>query len=225
MIRSSETCGLLSAALSTVQAEVHGVAKNAQGHGYKYAPLDEVTKLVNSKLAAAGLSYVQMPGEGTLITRLMHSSGEWLEASMTLAVPQLARGNDAQAYGAALTYARRYALTAMLGIVADEDTDAATWPVTAPQRKPQPMQTAPAAEPAGDSNLATPKQCNMIRMRLKQRMGDAYTDKDARALLVMRTNKNRPEDLTKGEASKFIDWLGGDDVEAEIGQMLAVVAA
>ena len=225
MIRSSETCGLLSAALSTVQAEVHGVAKNAQGHGYKYAPLDEVTKLVNSKLAAAGLSYVQMPGEGTLITRLMHSSGEWLEASMTLAVPQLARGNDAQAYGAALTYARRYALTAMLGIAADEDTDAATGPVTAPQRKPQPMQAAPADEPAANPNEPTDKQLKAIFGLFKVAMGDAYDADAARQLRTMRTGATSTRHLTKAQACQVIDWLKCDTVEAEFDQMLAVVAA
>lgn len=55
-----------------------------------------------------------------LVTRLLHESGQWMECE--IALPAL--GNNPQAFGSAVTYVRRYAISAMLNISADEDDDA-----------------------------------------------------------------------------------------------------
>jgi hypothetical protein len=81
-------------------------------------------------MAANGLSVIQMPGnyfEGRmwLVTRLCHSSGEWIEQEMSVPVQKA----DAQGAGSALTYMRRYALAAFVGVVqADDDGNAAALP-------------------------------------------------------------------------------------------------
>jgi hypothetical protein len=78
-------------------------------------------------LAANGLSVMQFPGEyidGTMsmTTILTHSSGEWIGQEMSLPVSK----PDAQGSGSALTYMRRYALAAVVGVVqADDDANAA----------------------------------------------------------------------------------------------------
>ena len=116
-----------------VQSQSQTLKKTATGHHYKFTPLDDVIDYIRPLLSDNGFSYVQFPdtppnGEPVvaLTTRLMHTSGEWLEATMTMPIPQLSgNANAAQNYGAALTYARRYALTSILGLATDEDVDAA----------------------------------------------------------------------------------------------------
>ena len=72
-----------------------------------------------------GLSYLQEAftddnGSPAIVTRLMHSSGEWIETRpMILA----SNNNDAQSQGSAITYARRYQLSALFGIAAEDDDD------------------------------------------------------------------------------------------------------
>ncbi len=89
----------------------------------KYASLATVRDTVTPILAKHGLSVIQFLGhkEGgiTCETTLLHTSGQWL--SETLYMP--ATKPDAQGYGSAITYARRYALMALCGVVGDEDDD------------------------------------------------------------------------------------------------------
>ncbi len=91
----------------------------------KYVTLDAVVDAVDSALEGTGLIYTQMPqfkdGDFVLLTTIMHENGEWLLGSYVLP----ATGKP-QEIGAALTYARRYALAAAFGVVADEDDDGNT---------------------------------------------------------------------------------------------------
>lgn len=98
------------------------------GYGYKYASLGAVMQMVRVPLADAGLAIVQAPSfehgrNGQLITvatRLLHRSGQWMEASVTLTISSNA---GAQAVGSALTYARRYGALSLLGIATSNDDD------------------------------------------------------------------------------------------------------
>ena len=116
----------------TFQSKTQTLPKPASGYGYKYTPLDVVIDATRDGLAECGLAFVQFPGTPpveyypavSLTTRLMHISGEWLEDTVMMPIPQVGKANETQNYGAALTYARRYALTSILGLAADEDVDA-----------------------------------------------------------------------------------------------------
>lgn len=120
----------LYAALSKFQGMVRSAAKDkvnpafkAGGSVSRYASLSSVWDAIRGPLASCELAVVQMPetidGQLTLRTAVLHRSGVSIEATMV--VPgQLA---TAQQVGSALTYARRYALCSMLGIVADDDDD------------------------------------------------------------------------------------------------------
>src|SRR5690606_32805591 len=89
----------------------------------KYADLAAIRDAVTPSLTKNGISIVQMTGEdnGRLIvkTRLMHSSGQWLQSEY----PITNDINKPQAMGSALTYARRYSLAAICGIASEEDDD------------------------------------------------------------------------------------------------------
>jgi hypothetical protein len=128
----SDSIKELATALSKVQGELTYAKKDSANPFFKsrYADLESVWDACRSLMAANGLSVIQMPGnyfEGRmwLVTRLCHSSGEWIEQEMSVPVQKA----DAQGAGSALTYMRRYALAAFIGVVqADDDGNAASQP-------------------------------------------------------------------------------------------------
>jgi len=136
----SESIKELATALSKVQGQLTFAKKDSANPFFKstYADLESVWDSCREALAKNGLAVIQMPGnffEGRmwLITRLVHSSGEWIEQEMSVPVTK----PDAQGAGSALTYMRRYALAAFVGIVqADDDGNAAVQPKTPIQNKP-----------------------------------------------------------------------------------------
>jgi hypothetical protein len=81
-------------------------------------------------------------------TVLMHSSGEWLSSSITLPFGEGEKGRTmAQNAGAIITYLRRYGLSAMLGIYADEDTDGNEKKGSKPEKASPPPPTSQSPEP------------------------------------------------------------------------------
>lgn len=113
-------------ALSNFQQEVPIILKDSQGYGYLYADLPAIFKVINPLLAKNGLGFSQAINGTELETIIFHiESGETLTSKT--AIPQgvqLKGMNDFQVLGSAITYIRRYALSAMLGLVTDKDTDA-----------------------------------------------------------------------------------------------------
>jgi hypothetical protein len=118
----------LAAALIAAQAEFEPVPKTAENpffHSH-YAPMDALVAMAGPILSKHGLAVVQIPttdtdGQGTpaLYTALIHKSGQMISATMlTLPVKM-----DPQGQGAAISYARRFAYSAILGLVTDDDTD------------------------------------------------------------------------------------------------------
>lgn len=116
----------LYAAIHKAQAKIETVRKNGENPHFKskYATLDEVWETVKKPLNDAGLIVLcdvyTANGERMLTTRLIHAeTGE--EASCTF--PIMAATNSPQAIGSAMTYARRYTLTALLEIVTGDGVD------------------------------------------------------------------------------------------------------
>lgn len=116
----------LAPALVDFQAAVPSVpktAKNPAFGGFKYAPLDEIMKEISPHLTKNKLAVTQfvtnINGQSALRTILLHASGQFLED----VAPLLLSRNDPQGQGSAITYARRYGLMAVLGLVADDDDD------------------------------------------------------------------------------------------------------
>lgn len=128
----------LAPAFVAAQAQIRPAQKNRKNPHFKsdYADLASVWESAKEALSANGLGVIQMPvscdSESTgMTTLLIHSSGEYL--GETLYVPLLQK--TAQAVGSADTYMRRYALAALLGIVADDDDDG-NEATSAPPAKP-----------------------------------------------------------------------------------------
>ena len=122
----------LAIALSIVQGKLTYAIKDSNNPFFKskYADLESVWDSCRNLLSQNGLAVMQFPGEyydGTmhLTTILTHKSGEWIGQDMSVPVTK----PDAQGAGSALTYMRRYALAAVVGVVqADDDGNAASAP-------------------------------------------------------------------------------------------------
>ncbi len=95
-----------------------------QGYSYGYATLAACFEAIQP-LHANGIAVTQIPldgGNGVLVaTLLMHASGQWIRGEMWMPVAQ----QTPQGYGSALTYARRYGLSALCGLASDDDDGAA----------------------------------------------------------------------------------------------------
>ncbi len=132
--RESSETGQIAAALVSALSKLRNPPRNrsvevsTRGGGkysFRYATLDKILDMARPVLAAEGLVLFQPistneKGGLVLVTRLLHRSGEWMETSIPLPTP----GGDPQSFGSAVTYLRRYAVTALLGIASDEDDDA-----------------------------------------------------------------------------------------------------
>jgi hypothetical protein len=124
----SETIGALAAALSKAQAGITGALKDSANPFFKskYADLASCWDACRRQLTENGLAVVQTirteNDESLLVTTLAHSSGEWIRSEL----PIRAKDASPQAQGSAITYARRYALAAIVGLAQiDDDAEAA----------------------------------------------------------------------------------------------------
>lgn len=121
----SETTADLSASLSKAQAQMKAAAFNKVNPHFKnkYADLASVLDAIRKPLAENGLSVTQTTeireGGFVLVTTLRHASGQWIGSEYPLPM-----GAKPQELGSALTYARRYSLSAIACIAADDDDDA-----------------------------------------------------------------------------------------------------
>ena len=124
-MNKSESIAGLAAALAKAQGAMKGAVKDSANPFFKskYADLASVVEAIRSAFSANGLSYVQTVQSSDLDevrveTMILHSSGEWISCGV-LALP--VSKNDAQGYGSALTYARRYSLSAAVGVAPEDD--------------------------------------------------------------------------------------------------------
>lgn len=122
-MEKSESIKELATALCNFQGEVEKIKKEATNPFFKskYATLANILDVIREPLAKNGLSFVQFPeGTNDLTTMLMHVSGEWISDTYTMMPVK----NDPQGVGSCITYQRRYALAAILGLNIDDDDDA-----------------------------------------------------------------------------------------------------
>ena len=163
-LMKSESIGALALALSKVQGNLEGAKKEITNTFLKnkYADLSSCWDAVRKELALNELAVVQSPmpaSEGNsvhLMTTLLHSSGEWISSEITMPVEAQKGISMAQSYGIVMTYARRYALAAVLGITQEDDDgngaaasgNTSTQRPAAPPTTPRPTNTPPAATAA-----------------------------------------------------------------------------
>ena len=123
-MQKSESITNLAAALAKAQATMTGALKDSENPHFrsKYADLESVWNACREPLTSNGLSVTQLltytERQAVAIeTLLLHESGEYIGSSFEIPVSK----SDAQGFGSALTYARRYSLSAIIGIAPAED--------------------------------------------------------------------------------------------------------
>ena len=126
----SKTVGKIALALSKAQSEIMGATKGSVNPFFKsgYADLYAVIQSCRETLSKNEIAFVQgnrfKSGVFLVVTKLIHSSGEWLSTEMALPMPKDA---NAQKVGGLNTYGRRYSLAAMVGIAqVDDDANEAS---------------------------------------------------------------------------------------------------
>jgi hypothetical protein len=111
--------GLQCALKPIARSKVVSVKGNKASYDFRYAPLDAIMEMLQPLMKDAGLMVVQAVDTDALTTRLMHTSGQWVESATFLNREH----GSMQGFGGEVTYKRRYALSALLGIVSDDDND------------------------------------------------------------------------------------------------------
>jgi hypothetical protein len=184
MMQTSEQINELAAALSKAQGEITGALKDSANPFFKskYSDLASCWDACRLALSKNGLAVTQFPTtEGTgicLVTTLLHSSGQWMRANLLMHP----KDDSPQAFGSAITYARRYALCAVVGIAQiDDDGNAASGKVS---YGAQPAYDAPHS-PAGDAaKTADPDLAKAAAKRMSDIL-DSDVGESAKVMAVL----------------------------------------
>lgn len=149
-MEKSESLKNIGKALMLFHSKVEKVKKDATNPYFnkKYVTLSNILDNILLPLAESGLSFSQLPDGENLITILIHNeSGEFFQSSYPIKPAK----SDPQGVGSAITYARRYALSAILGISVEEDDDA-----NAATGKEQPVSNGQAKTNGQQAQVHTP---------------------------------------------------------------------
>ena len=175
-MNQSEQINELAAALSKMQGQVGPVYKNKTAKifskrtntsfSYSYADLAGIWDTIRKPLSDAGLSICQTFSDNMIVTILMHSSGQWIKSLLPINGMSL----PPQELGSEITYMRRYGLTSILGISADDDDDGATAGVDVSKFKEAPTKINHIAPPVASTIL--PMQAKELASLLSECTAD-----------------------------------------------------
>jgi len=167
-MQTSNEIDKLAAALSAAQGELTHASKDRENPAFrsKYATLASIFDACRTPLAKNGLAIVQtVEGDEQKVivtTRLLHASGQWIEGVFACKPGK----GDAQGMGSAATYGKRYGLSAIVGIAADDDDDGNAASNGKPSVAPVPKVTAPAAAPKASAPAAVPQANAALNLAL-----------------------------------------------------------
>ena len=216
-VEMSADCTALFDALSHFQGEVGAPRKESENPHFrsKFADLAEVIATAKPVLAKHGLALTQLADGSardgvTITTMLTHKSGQWIRSSLTMPLDK----PTPQAVGSSISYARRYAAMAILGIAADDDdAETAEGRGKGPQkqaasaqkpeqksaeRKPAPAQSSAQAAQDGfdEYGLRKPKSpCPKFSDQAQKYAGKLWSEPDA-AWLVAKNFAERGNQMT-----------------------------
>lgn len=164
----SEQINELITALAKAQGEMSSASKDTKGYNYKYADLASVWGACRDALSKNGLAVTQIETQNergdVLVTILGHSSGQWMRSVMDIRVKAASGMNELQARGSVLTYLRRYALSAIVGIAPAEDDDGKGG---AGYQAKQDHEPHSKVEPAAKSEMITSFQVEQLKKELE----------------------------------------------------------
>ena len=197
MLTSQSTTNIIPALLK-FQNTNKGIQKDSQGYSYQYISLDQILELVRPALSNVGIymsqniNHVDIGGvsKTTCETVLYHTSGEWISSGQMIVEPtNNPKMSIPQNMGSAITYSKRYQLTAILGLSADVDDDA----------------TIVAENKQAWGQTVTPAQIKTLAALMKEKNVD---QEDMQKIMAaeIHTSKSASQ-LSQEEASKLINHL------------------
>lgn len=208
----SPTLGRLALALAKAQRAIKGAAKDKLNPHFKqkYADLASVWDACREPLAVNGLAVLQpvmSSGKSVIVTTLLvHESGEFIRSRLEVPVAQA----TAQGMGSAITYGRRYALSSLVGVAADEDDDGNAASGRAdggghghrppPRQEPAPVQAAP--QPPKESPYQ--RLCRVMQENSIPDKGDSGWGPKLREVMAPRT---KPGQVTDADADAVISFF------------------
>lgn len=166
-MKTSESLVKISKALLDAQMSISFASKDATNPHFKnkYADLPAVIDAIKEPLNKVGVMFMQTGSPSDdgclhLTTRLLHESGEWIEDTLVMPLPK----QDPQGYGSAMTYARRYALSAMTGLYQDDDDGNVGSGIgnKAAQAAPKPKATPAADQFDIEGSLTALRECEEV---------------------------------------------------------------
>jgi hypothetical protein len=222
-VKQSEQINELAKALVAFQSEVEAAVKDAKNPHFKskFASLESVWDVAREPLKKNGIAVIQLPDEGqdgrsVLVTTVLHTSGQFIQASM----PLMPIKNEPQAQGSAITYARRYALAAALGIIqTDDDAESAQGRAGEPFKSSLPSMKSLQPVP-GDGET---RPVNGYRLTNGAYKGRALTEvpefslRQELARLEKRPNKDHDELQQMDRIAEFLKLSEKPGLEAAAG--------
>lgn len=215
-MKTSESIKSIAKSLNEVRKNIKQPAKNADNPFFKskYVMLEGVVEAIDKALPS-GFSYTQeVTSDGNQVsvsTILLHESGEYIQFD-PLTVP--VTKNDAQAFGSAETYARRYTLSAVFGVTSDVDDDGNQASKTAPKQQPRRRQPVKSATP-----LATKQQKEALKSKfvsLAKTMNT--TPKELSAKVLAKTKSHAWDKLTEADYQAIDKELSVEYMEFQQAQ-------
>ncbi len=232
VMTTSPEIGKIAAALAKAQGAFGKVIKESTAklkgkteagkvydYSYTYATLGDTIAAIRVALSLNEIAVLQPAtfdhNQATVTTRLIHSSGQWIASDISMPVA----GDKAQAVGSAITYGRRYALQAMVGLAPDDDDGAAAQanpppdesragtrrviPPKGRQRKPSAPKPEPQGAPPEDDGREYRGRDALAAYR--EASGDAKTN--ARVLMAEALGKPWPKNPTELDNEQVIAGL------------------
>lgn len=201
-MRSSPEINELAAALAKAQADIEGASKDATNPafgGRKYADLSAVWRACRGPLTSNGLSVVQVPGfaDGRISveTILLHASGQWIGGEVSVPLEKEPGRNASQSIGSAVTYLRRYALSAVASVCPEDDDGESSGAKVGARERPR---REPQADADGVLVITKPQRERLFAIANERKLpGD-----DLKAILrrVAGTDSSRRVPMDKYEA-------------------------
>ena len=207
----------LAAALAKAQGVLEGATKDAVNPHFKshYADLSAVVAAIRKPFADNGLSYHQGPrdfgGEIRMVTRILHSSGQWLEDD---GFPMLVDKQNMQGLGSATTYARRYGLSAACGIAPEDDDGNAA--VGNGGKDAKPITSAGVPATSGDGDLwGGPLSKTAFKATLREFVSELEGCSEEGELLALLNTEDNQAIITQctNDAPTWFYGQDGSDVE------------
>jgi hypothetical protein len=249
-MNKSESISKLAPALVKAAAKIKAVKMDAENPYYhsKYATLGALIDVAKPVCAEFGLSTpaFMVSGDGTVGIEqwIIHESGEYISDRILLPLPEESKIRVAQEMGATASYLRRYALSALLGMYADEDNDAEpSRSGTATPKKEAPKPT-PKDEPTDDKRPldpvalmkklvitqekvppATEKQVKLVARMLTEHCENEQDSDQLKEFLFGVPSTKEADPQMVNAVLKWLnigeDWQVGKYVQSEINNVLA----